>query len=123
MILICTVCSLHLKFILCDEYRLAGATLLAPVANHWWPGFPSNLSREAYNQQLTQDQWTLRVSHYLPWLTYWWNTQKWFPSSAVIAHSPLLLSPQDLELLAKLDSTRRRPYEVLFAPQNVIESI
>ncbi|XP_039066156.1 uncharacterized protein LOC120211743 [Hibiscus syriacus] len=55
------------------------AALLAPVINYWWPGFPSNLSTEAYYQQLPNDQWALRVSHYAPWLTYWWNTQKWFP--------------------------------------------
>ncbi|WOH06171.1 hypothetical protein DCAR_0625594 [Daucus carota subsp. sativus] len=109
-----------LKYI---PHRLAGATLLAPVVNYWWSGFPSNLSREAYYQQLTQDQWTLRVAHYLPWLTHWWNTQKWFPSSAVIAHSPLLLSPQDLELVTKLDSTRRRTYEAQVTQQGEYESL
>ena len=82
--------------------RLAGAGLLAPVVNYWWPGFPRNLSGEVYNQQLWQDQWTLRVAHYTPWLTYWWNTQKWFPSLSVAAHSIDIFSPQDKELLAKL---------------------
>ena len=82
--------------------RLAGAGLLAPVVNYWWPGFPGNLSGEVYKQQLWQDQWTLRVAHYTPWLTYWWNTQKWFPSLSVAAHSMDIFSPQDKELLAKL---------------------
>ncbi|KAJ0101541.1 hypothetical protein Patl1_05898 [Pistacia atlantica] len=49
-----TVC---LKYI---PHRLAGATLIAPVINYWWPGFPRNLSTEAYNLQLPQDQWALR---------------------------------------------------------------
>ncbi|KAE8701065.1 germin-like protein subfamily 3 member 2-like [Hibiscus syriacus] len=54
-----------LKYI---PHRLAGATLMAPVINYWWPGFPANLSEEAYNLQLPQDQWALRVAHYLPFL-------------------------------------------------------
>ncbi|KAJ6986639.1 uncharacterized protein [Populus alba] len=85
-----------LKYI---PHRLAGATLIAPVVNYWWPGFPANLSTEAYYQQPPQDQWTLRVAHHAPWLTYWWNTQKWFPASAVAAQKPEVFSRQDLELL------------------------
>ncbi|GMP53451.1 hypothetical protein CsSME_00018901 [Camellia sinensis var. sinensis] len=27
---------------------LAGVALIAPVVNYWWPGFPANLSKEAY---------------------------------------------------------------------------
>ncbi|KAM4078591.1 hypothetical protein ACB094_09G050000 [Castanea mollissima] len=88
-----------LKYI---PHRLAGAGLLAPVVNYWWSGFPGNLSGEAYNQQFRQDQWALRVAHYIPWLTYWWNTQKLFPSSSVAGHSTDTLSPQDQELVPKL---------------------
>ncbi|KAK4348376.1 hypothetical protein RND71_031131 [Anisodus tanguticus] len=43
-----------LKYI---PHRLAGAALLAPVTNYWWPNFPSNLSDEAFSHQLTQDRW------------------------------------------------------------------
>jgi hypothetical protein len=82
--------------------RLAGATLIAPVVNYWWPGFPANLSTEAYYLQLPQDQWTLRVAHHAPWLTYWWNTQKWFPASAVAARKPEVFSRQDLEVLLSM---------------------
>ncbi|BBH07668.1 alpha/beta-Hydrolases superfamily protein [Prunus dulcis] len=89
-----------LKYI---PHRLAGAAILAPVVNYWWAGFPANLSTEAYSQQLQQDQWALRVSHYTPWLTYFWNTQKWFPASSVVAHSRDILSDQDKELMAKLE--------------------
>ena len=87
---------------LVNTNRLAGAGLLAPVVNYWWSGFPGNLSDEAYNQQFRQDQWALRVAHYIPWLTYWWNTQKLFPSSSVAGHSTDTLSPQDQELVPKL---------------------
>jgi hypothetical protein len=90
--------------------RLAGAGLFAPVVNYWWPGFPANLSGEAYYQQLRQDQWALRVAHYTPWLTYWWNSQKWFPASSVAAHSTDILSHQDKELMAKL--SERKNYMV-----------
>ncbi|XAR53499.1 2,6-dioxo-6-phenylhexa-3-enoate hydrolase [Bertholletia excelsa] len=87
-----------LKYI---SHRLAGATLIAPVVNYWWPGFPANLSKEAYYQQFPQDQWALRVAHYTPWLTYWWNTQKLFPASSVIA-GKAKFSHQDVQLLNKM---------------------
>ncbi|CAN1121556.1 hypothetical protein LINPERPRIM_LOCUS2245 [Linum perenne] len=87
-----------LKYI---PHRLAGATLIAPVINYWWPGFPADLREEAYNLQLPQDQWALRVAHYAPWLTYWWNTQKLFPSSGVIERKRETMSRQDIELVSK----------------------
>lgn len=95
----------------CDVYRLAGAVLIAPAINYWWPGFPSNLSREAYYEQLPQDQWAVRVAHYIPWLVHWWNTQKLFPGSSVIAGKPMF-SRQDLEHLPKLGNML--PSKVLF---------
>ncbi|KAK7244910.1 hypothetical protein RIF29_39739 [Crotalaria pallida] len=88
-----------LKYI---PHRLAGAMLLNPVVNYWWSGLPANLTNEAFYQQKLQDQWTFRVAHYTPWLTYWWNTQQWFPSSSAIAGSADILSPQDKELVFKL---------------------
>ncbi|XP_061986082.1 uncharacterized protein LOC133705007 isoform X2 [Populus nigra] len=84
-----------LKYI---PHRLAGATLIAPVVNYWWPCFPANLSTEAYHRQIPQEQWMLSVAHHAPWLTYWWNTQKLFPASAIIARKPEIFSRQDLEL-------------------------
>ncbi|KAI4364194.1 hypothetical protein MLD38_020321 [Melastoma candidum] len=81
--------------------RLAGASLIAPVVNYWWPAFPSNLSLEAYYEQLPQDQWAVRVAHYVPWLTYWWNTQKWFPYSSPIARNPKVFSTPDMSILMK----------------------
>ncbi|KAK7244919.1 hypothetical protein RIF29_39748 [Crotalaria pallida] len=88
-----------LKYI---PHRLAGAALLNPVVNYWWSGLPANLTNEAFYQLKPQDQWAYRVAHYAPWLTYWWNTQQWFPSSSVIAESADTLSLQDLELVSKL---------------------
>ncbi|XP_071688407.1 uncharacterized protein [Rutidosis leptorrhynchoides] len=87
-----------LKYI---PHRLAGAALIAPAVNYWWPRLPTQLSKEAYSRQYLQDQWCLSVAHYLPWLTYWWNTQKLFPSSSVISRSPEIFSRQDLELVPK----------------------
>ncbi|KAK7859005.1 hypothetical protein CFP56_009562 [Quercus suber] len=107
-----------LKYI---PHRVAGAGLLAPVVNYWWPGFPGNLSGEVYNQQLWQDQWAVRVAHYTPWLTYWWNTQKWFPSSSVAAHSTDILSPQDKELMAKFSG--REKYMAQVRQQGEFESL
>ncbi|PWA68253.1 alpha/Beta hydrolase fold protein [Artemisia annua] len=85
-----------LKYI---PHRLAGATLIAPVVNYWWPNFPSNLSSQEYSKQLVRYKWSLWVVHHLPSLTYWWNTRTWFPPHSVIAHSPDVLSPQDRKLV------------------------
>ncbi|KAI6697850.1 hypothetical protein NL676_017969 [Syzygium grande] len=106
-----------LKYI---PHRLAGAVLLAPVVNYWWPGFPTNLSTEAYYQQFQQDQWTLRVAHYTPWLTYWWNTQKWFPASSVVAHHPDIFSPHDKAVISKLPP---RPYAAQVRQQGEYETL
>ncbi|KAJ8899642.1 hypothetical protein K2173_018616 [Erythroxylum novogranatense] len=88
-----------LKYI---PHRLAGVTLLAPVVNYWWPGFPVNITKESYQRQLQPDQWGLRVVHYAPWLSYWWNSQKWFPGCTVMRHVIDNYSPKDLEIIAKL---------------------
>lgn len=81
--------------------RLAGTALLAPVVNYWWSGLPANLTNEAFYQQFRRDQWAVCVAHYTPWLTHWWNTQRWFPSSSIIAGSPEIRSRQDKELQSK----------------------
>ncbi|KAL0374887.1 UNVERIFIED_CONTAM: hypothetical protein Sradi_3404400 [Sesamum radiatum] len=108
-----------LKYI---PHRLAGAALLAPVVNYWWPGIPSNMSGEAYNLQAAQDQWAVRVAHYMPWLTYWWNTQKLFPASSVISYNPNILSQQDRELTMKYFAVRKE-YQALVRQQGEYESI
>ncbi|CAA0385041.1 unnamed protein product [Arabidopsis thaliana] len=83
-------------------HRLAGAALVAPAINYWWRNLPGDLTREAFSRMHPADQWSLRVAHYAPWLTYWWNTQKWFPISNVIAGNPIIFSREDMEILSKL---------------------
>lgn len=107
-----------LKYI---PHRLAGAVLLAPAVNYWWSGIPSNISKEAYYQQLPQDQWAFRVAHYTPWLHYWWNTQKLFPFSSVIGYSTSVYSNKDRELVAKIHSIRKE-FEALPRQQGDFES-
>ncbi|XP_043700567.1 uncharacterized protein LOC122651296 [Telopea speciosissima] len=107
-----------LKYI---PHRLAGAALLAPVVNYWWPGLPTNLTKEAYMLQPLGDQWALRVAHYTPWLTYWWNTQRWFPASSVVANSPEILSRQDKECIPKF--ARRQKYLAQVNQQGKFESL
>lgn len=86
-----------------DGYRLAGASLLAPVINYWWPSFPANLSKEGFSSQLPQDQWTQSVAHHLPWLTYWWNTQKLFPALSILAGRHEIFSSQDFEIIRSFE--------------------
>ncbi|XP_026414439.1 uncharacterized protein LOC113310091 [Papaver somniferum] len=111
-----------LKYI---PHRLAGAALLTPVVNSWWPGFPAKLNREVFALKRMQYQWTLLVSHYAPFLTYWWNTQKWFPSSSVVSRVNDVFSKQDLELIPRLfsgDRTQIRQqgeYVSIFSDMNV----
>ncbi|XP_038679895.1 uncharacterized protein LOC119981023 isoform X1 [Tripterygium wilfordii] len=83
-------------------HRLAGAALIAPVVNFWWHLFPASLSKEVFDKQLLQDRWTLSVSHYTPWLTYWWNTQKMFPASSVTVREPRAFSSDDNEILSRI---------------------
>ncbi|KAM0935107.1 putative alpha/beta hydrolase-1 [Dioscorea sansibarensis] len=78
--------------------RLAGAAFLAPVINYWWPGFPKNLSSEAYNKQVLGDQWALRVAHYAPWLLHWWMKQSWLPTSTVIKGTTFLPNQLDARM-------------------------
>ncbi|XVF55702.1 hypothetical protein PTKIN_Ptkin06aG0058200 [Pterospermum kingtungense] len=86
--------------------RLAGATLLAPAVNYWWPHFPANVSNEAFNQKSSQDQWVICVAHYAPWLVYWWNTQKLFPASSVLSGNSDILSPQDKEIMSQISAKK-----------------
>ncbi|KAL8198186.1 hypothetical protein R6Q57_029953 [Mikania cordata] len=82
---------------------LAGAILVSPAVNFWWHNLPSNLTNEAYSRLLPQNQWSLRVAHYAPWLTYWWNTRTWLPSFSTI--SSAVLSSTDKEIASKLFAT------------------
>ncbi|CAA6665433.1 unnamed protein product [Spirodela intermedia] len=108
-----------LKYI---PHRLSGAVLLCPVVNYWWQSFPAKLVREAYNEQLLRDRWALGVAHYVPWLTYWWNTQRWFPSSSVAAGIPDVLSPDD-KVLASIRFPARHQDQKHAKQQGEFETI
>ncbi|KAK1392410.1 hypothetical protein POM88_011466 [Heracleum sosnowskyi] len=105
----------HLMFPATYQHHmwLAGVALLALVVSYWWPGFPANLSTEAYNEQYQEDQWALRVSHYAPWLMYWWNTQKLFQSCGV-ASGRSKFSHQDYEIFSKLVAIGKQKDRVLY---------
>lgn len=89
--------------------------MIAPAVNYWWPGIPSNLTEEAFKQQLPQDQWAFRVAHYMPWLNYWWNSQKLFPSFSLIGHSLKVLSRQDIELIPRIRAVQHEDMVMAFA--------
>ncbi|TKY45010.1 monoacylglycerol lipase abhd6-B [Spatholobus suberectus] len=109
-----------LKFI---PHRLAGATLMAPVVNYWWRKLPSNMSTKAYYEQPPQDQWALRVAHYFPWLTYWWFTQKLFPTSSVVQRNPAVISNQDSLIISNFLINRKHQSKSQVQQQGVAESI
>ncbi|KAJ4847112.1 hypothetical protein Tsubulata_043954 [Turnera subulata] len=85
--------------------KLSGASLVVPFVHYWWPCLPAKVAREGLRRLLRCDQWTFRVAHYAPWLFYWWMTQKWFPSLSIMAGNMAMLSPQDVEMIAKWSET------------------
>lgn len=109
-------------------HRLAGAALLAPAINYWWPGFPSNLTKEAYDKQLIRDQWVYKVAYYAPWLMYWWNTQKYFPGFSVIT-GEFKLSQKDLKIAYSLDEMQLQQVHnsflliYLFSPSFIVQAL
>ncbi|RDX68812.1 hypothetical protein CR513_52157 [Mucuna pruriens] len=78
--------------------RLSGAAMVGPFVNYWWPSFPDNVLRDAFQMLPQSDKWTFRVAHHAPWLFYWWMTQKWFPSLTLTN----MLSPDDIEIVKSL---------------------
>ncbi|WZY92259.1 hypothetical protein YC2023_064588 [Brassica napus] len=108
-----------LKYI---PHRLAGAALVTPVVNYWWKSFPSDISSEAYNLQPRNDQWAVRVAHYAPWLTHWWNSQKWFLGSSVVTRNLGLFSKSDKEILFKIGAAGR-PHEGEIRQQGTHETV
>lgn len=91
--------------------RLAGATLVVPVINFWWPSFPSKLAKQVFRQQLKRDQVKLTVAHHFPALMYWWFTQKWFPYCSIMERHPILFNKRDLETIQQMPQ-EPNPHEV-----------
>ncbi|KAG7556089.1 Serine aminopeptidase S33 [Arabidopsis suecica] len=87
-----------LKYI---PHRLAGAVLVVPFVNYWWTKVPQDKLSKALELMPKKDQWTFRVAHYVPWLLYWWLTQKLFPSSSMITGNNALCSDKDLVIIKK----------------------
>lgn len=103
--------------------RIAGAAMMAPVVNYWWPGFPADLAAEVYNKQEVGDQWALRVSHHAPGILHWWMEQSWLPTSTVIAGTTPLPNKRDAEIRSnmKADGTFQKKME-LATQQGIHES-
>jgi len=93
--------------------RIAGAAMMAPVVNYWWPGFPADLAAEVYAKQEVGDQWALRVSHHAPGILHWWMEQSWLPTSTVVAGTTPLPNKRDAEIRSnmKADGTFQQRME------------
>ncbi|KAK3118409.1 hypothetical protein QOZ80_9BG0698640 [Eleusine coracana subsp. coracana] len=103
-------------------HRLAGAALVVPVINYWWPSFPAELSRQAFKKQVVPEQRTLWIAHNIPSLLYLWMTQKWLPSSAAAMRNPEIFSKHDVEVLQKI-MAMPRTIENKSRQQGIYESI
>jgi pimeloyl-ACP methyl ester carboxylesterase len=102
-------------------HRLAGAVLMAPKINYWWPGLPANLAKQGFSLQITQDRWALRVAHYIPWLTPWWNTQRYFPHFGLLWKTLAIFSPQDIQTFPR--QSFRKQYDAIRRQQGDYVSI
>lgn len=80
--------------------RLAGAALIVPTVNYWWPSLPHSLVSKDYRRQLVQ--WAIWFSHYAPGLLYWWVTHKWIPSTAVLERNPVFFNDRDINILKSI---------------------
>ncbi|XP_072999574.1 uncharacterized protein [Typha latifolia] len=85
-------------------HRLAGAALVVPVVNYWWPSFPANLSGHVFGNLLAGDRRTFWIAHHLPSLLYAWMTQKWFQTSQAAAGHPDIFPEQDKEVIRKREA-------------------
>lgn len=74
---------------------------MVPFVNYWWTKVPQDILSKALDLMPKKDQWTFRVAHYVPWLLYWWLTQKLFSSSSMITGNRALCSDKDLDVIKK----------------------
>ncbi|KAL5206144.1 hypothetical protein ABZP36_034353 [Zizania latifolia] len=82
--------------------KLAGAALVVPIINYWWPSFPAELSMQAFKRLIVPEQRTLWIAHNMPSLLYLWMTQKWLPSSVAAMRHPEIFSKHDMKVLQKM---------------------
>uniref|UniRef100_A0A0D9XLN4 AB hydrolase-1 domain-containing protein n=1 Tax=Leersia perrieri TaxID=77586 RepID=A0A0D9XLN4_9ORYZ len=94
--------------------RIAGAAMMAPVVNYWWPGFPPEEAAAAYGRQSYGDQWALRVSHHAPGILHWWMEQSWLPTSTVVDNTTFLPNKRDADVRRTLtaDGTLQKKKEM-----------
>ncbi|GKU93849.1 hypothetical protein SLEP1_g7410 [Rubroshorea leprosula] len=108
-----------LKYI---PHRIAGATLVVPVINFWWPSFPPKLANEVFRNQLKRDQVKLSIAHHMPWLVYWWMTQKLFPYCAILQRHPILFTKRDVATVMEMSKVPN-PDEHKIRQQGMHESL
>uniref|UniRef100_A0A0A9H0T2 Uncharacterized protein n=1 Tax=Arundo donax TaxID=35708 RepID=A0A0A9H0T2_ARUDO len=82
-------------------HRLAGAALVVPAVNYWWP-LPDNVSRSAYGKLDARDRRTFWIAHHTPSMFYAWLTQKWFRMSPIIRGERDAFTDKDWEILTEL---------------------
>ncbi|KAL3518545.1 hypothetical protein ACH5RR_021134 [Cinchona calisaya] len=80
-------------------HRLAGASLVVPFCNYFWPGLPTKVLNKAFKRLPVRDQWSFRIAHHFPWLFYWFATQKWIPTFKLEVKEGMF-TKRDLEVLA-----------------------
>uniref|UniRef100_A0A0A0LY77 AB hydrolase-1 domain-containing protein n=1 Tax=Cucumis sativus TaxID=3659 RepID=A0A0A0LY77_CUCSA len=83
-----------------DIVTLAGAALIVPTVNYWWPSLPHSLISKDYRRQIVQ--WAVWLSHYAPGLLYWWITHTWIPSNAVLERNPIFFNDRDIDILKSI---------------------
>uniref|UniRef100_A0A0D9V810 AB hydrolase-1 domain-containing protein n=1 Tax=Leersia perrieri TaxID=77586 RepID=A0A0D9V810_9ORYZ len=83
--------------------RLAGAALVVPVVNYWWP-MPANVWESAYSKLDVGDQRTFWIAHHVPWLFYAWFNQKWFRISPIVDGKREAFTDKDWEILTAMSA-------------------
>lgn len=104
--------------------RLAGVAFSAPVVNFWWPGFPKSEMSKAWNTQRIGDKISLTITHYVPKLTYWYNSQKRFPTATVESEDGITaLNGKDQEILKKMPEMTPAEHFKEVSQQGKFESV
>ena len=81
--------------------RLAGASLVVPAVNYWWP-LPDDVRRSAYGKLDARDRTTFWIAHHAPSLLCAWLTQTWLPTSPIVRGERGAFTDKDWEILTEL---------------------
>jgi len=82
-------------------HRLAGASLVVPAVNYWWP-LPDDVRRSAYGKLDARDRTTFWIAHHAPSLLCAWLTQTWLPTSPIVRGERGAFTAKDWEILTEL---------------------